>query len=193
MVENLNAYQMTFWFCALCGTGFFLINTVMSMISGVDTDLDIVSHHTTHEGIDSPDAAFQLISLTSLTGFVMMFGWIGLTCYEQFHLDPLMTFLCALSAGFITMYLTAKIFQSAKRLASNGSVFDISQALGKVAVVYARIPVDGKGQIQIAISSLTHELDAISSDNVVIESNTHVEVIRILDNATVIVKPINKN
>lgn len=193
MVENLNAYQMTFWFCALCGTGFFLINTVMSMISGVDTDLDIVSHHTTHEGIDSPDAAFQLISLTSLTGFVMMFGWIGLTCYEQFHLDPLMTFLCALSAGFITMYLTAKIFQSAKRLASNGSVFDISQALGKVAVVYARIPVDGKGQIQIAISSLTHELDALSSDNVVIESNTHVEVLRILDNTTVIVKPINKN
>jgi hypothetical protein len=53
------------------------------MISGVDTDLDIVSHHTTHAGIDSPDAAVQLISLTSLTGFVMMFGWIGLTCYEQ--------------------------------------------------------------------------------------------------------------
>ena len=193
MVENLNAFQMTFWFCALCGTGFFLINTVLSMVSGVDTDLDIGSHHTTHEGIGSPDAAFQLISLTSLTGFVMMFGWIGLTSYEQFHLDPLLTFLCALSAGFITMFLTAKIFQSAKRLASNGSVFDISQALGKVAVVYARIPVDGKGQIQIAISSLTHELDALSSDNVVIESNTHVEVLRILDNTTVIVKPINKN
>ena len=59
--------------------------------------------------------------------------------------------------------------------------------------MYARIPVDGKGQIQIAISSLTHELDALSSDNVVIESNTHVEVLRILDNTTVIVKPINKN
>jgi hypothetical protein len=190
MFEDLNAYQLTFWFCALFGTGFFLINTFLSFFSGIDSGLDIPSHETVHEGVGSPDAAFQLLSLTSLTGFLMMFGWVGLAAFEQYQLSYPLSLACALVAGTATMYLTASIFAGAKKLASDGSAFDINQTLGKRATVYSRIPEHGKGQIQIAISNLTHEVDALSENSVIIESNTNVEVVKIIDQSTVVVKPL---
>ena len=191
MFNNLDTYQITFWFCALFGTGFFILNTVASFLGGTDSGLDIASHQVSHEGISGTDAAFQLISLTSLTGFIMMFGWMGLAGYEQMKLGIPLAILIALIAGCGTMYLTAWMFSKAKKLVSSGSVFDINQALGKTATVYAKIPAQGKGQIQIVVADLTHEIDAISDNSTEIETNSSVRITAVIDQSTVKVQQIN--
>ena len=191
MFLNLDIYQSIFWFCALLGSGFFVLNTLASFFSGIDTGVDIASHQVSHEGVGGTDSAFQLISLTSLTGFIMMFGWMGLASYDQMNLGVALALPIALISGAATMYITAWIFRSAKRLTSPGSVFDVHQTIGKTATVYAKIPAHGKGQIQIVVADLTHEIDALSEDHSEIESTSSVTVVAVIDQSTVIVKPIN--
>ena len=89
------------------------------------------------------------------------------------------------------MYLTAWMFSKAKKLVSSGSVFDINQALGKTATVYAKIPAQGKGQIQIVVADLTHEIDAISDNSTEIETNSSVRITAVIDQSTVKVQQIN--
>lgn len=188
MIENLNGFQITFWICAISGSLFFLINTIISFTSGLDNSTDISSHEISHDGIDGSDASFHLISLTSLTGFVMMFGWTGLAALEQAQLNAGISFLIAGLAGFITMYITALLFKSARKLISSGSVFEIENSVGKKGTVYAKIPKGGKGQIQVILADMTREIDAVSEDSEEIESNKSVEVVKVLDNTTVVVK-----
>lgn len=191
MFEGMDNYQTIFWVCAIAGTAAFAIKTATSLLIGADHDLDGgigEVHEVAHDGIESSDAAFQLISITSLTGFFMMFGWIGLAMYEQGNI--LIAFLSAFVAGLLTMYITAFIFRAAAKLAGGGARFDIKDSIGKTANVYQRIGSGGRGRIQISLADVTHEIDAISEDGADIDSFSSVEIVRAVDGNTVSVKKI---
>lgn len=184
--------QTTFWLCAVGGTVFFALSTLMTFLGGGDSDsgADVGDHHVSHDGVQGPDAAFKLLSVTSLTGFFMMFGWIGLTCLQQAGFSSEVSVLLALLAGLVSMYSAAFIFSSAKKLTSAGSNFQIENTIGQKASVYQSIPKDKRGQIQIHVSGSTHELDAISEDGQTIESHKSVVVVRVVDPQTVSVRPV---
>lgn len=192
MFGGMDQLEIAFWICAVGGTVFFILKTLLMIVAGIDHDLDVNHDATTlgHEGVDGSDAAFKLLSINSLTGFVMMFGWIGLSAYKQFYLSGTGSFVVAFVGGSITFFITAKLFKAAGSLVDPGSQFRISETIGMSATVYQSIPAEGKGQIQIDSSGLTRELDAVSKDGESISSGQMIKVVEIIDPHTVAVRKL---
>jgi hypothetical protein len=170
--------ESVFWFCALGGTGMLVIQLVMALM-GTDHD----------DAIGFEDAKFQWMTKQGVTGFLMMFGWVGLTCHLQLMLGTLSTLLISVGAGALSAFISALIFHVAKKAHSSGSVFKMGDAIGKEAMVYQRIPLNGSGKISIVMNELTYEVDAISAGQE-IPSFTSVQIIKQADDNTLVVIPL---
>lgn len=175
MFTNFHKVDDTFFlYCALAGSSLFIIQFILNFFIGLDGS----------DGDSSGD--FKWISKQALTGFVMMFGWVGLTCKKEFELTSIVSVSIALAAGLLAMYITALIFKIASRLHSSGTQFCIDDAIGKEAVVYQQILKDGVGKISISMQGFTHEIDAVSQEGD-IPSFTQVRIIKKLDDKTLVV------
>lgn len=172
------------WFCALAGTGMFIIQFCLNLFSLDGNDsLD-------DPGGETDAGTFKWLSKHAVTAFLMMFGWTGLTCVKQFELPATATVLFSLAAGSISIFITGFIFKMARKMRSSGTVFRIEDAIGKEATIYQRIPKDGVGKISVSIHQLTHEIDAVSSHHEELPSFTSVQIIKKADEKTVVVSPI---
>ncbi|MBS0648812.1 MAG: hypothetical protein JSS10_06285 [Verrucomicrobia bacterium] len=179
-IESLQAIlskDTFFWFCALAGSGLFTLQFLLSLF-GVGDD---------HDAFDA--AHFKWLTKQTLTGFLMFFGWVGLTCKREFELSAVASAGWAIGGGLAAVFATALIFKMARKLHSAGTVFKIEETLGKEAVVYQRIPSHGSGKISISLHHHTYELDAISLNQEEIVSFTPVQIVKNMDNRTVIVIP----
>ena len=165
-----------FWFCSIIGTTLFAVQFFLSLLGSAD-DFDSFSDVSN----------FKWLSKQALTGFLMMFGWTGVTCKEEFALSNSLAVPLSLAAGLLTLFLTAYLFNTAKKLQSPGSIFNLDDAVGKEASVYQRIPNGGVGKITIALNQQTFEIDAASFDRKEISSFARVQVIKKLDDNTVVV------
>jgi len=165
-----------FWFFALAGSGMFLIQFLLTLFGMGD-----------HEELDAQH--FKWLTKQTLTGFLMFFGWVGLTCKREFSLNGLASAAWATGGGLAAVFVTAFIFKMAKKLQSSGTVFRIEEAIGKEAVVYQRIPKEGAGKISISLHHHTHEIDAVSLTQEEIASFTLVEIVKNMDGRTVAVVP----
>ncbi len=169
-----------FWFCALAGSGLFALQLTFSAIG---------THHDADHG-EFDTVKFKWLSKQALTGFLMMFGFIGLTCRKEFELSGAASAMVALGGGAVAMLITALIFGGAKKLRSTGTVFRIDDAVGKEAMIYQRIPKDGVGKVSVSLHNFTHEIDAISPCAEDLPSFTPVQIIKKADDKTVLVVPI---
>lgn len=170
-----------FWFCALAGSGMFLIQFIVFFVGADADDLD-----------DGSSQNFKWFSKQALTGFLMMFGWAGLACKKELNISPFYSMAIAAASGAITMVITGLIFKLSRKLRSTGTVFHIEEAIGKEAAVYQRIPKDGIGKITLSLRDLTHEIDAISLNGVEITSFSQVQIIKKADEKTLVVVPIKQ-
>lgn len=170
-----------FWFCALAGSGMFLIQFIIN-IFGMSHDMP-----SNHEGgSDFTDARIlKWLSMQTVTGFFMMFGWISLACQNEFQLHMGPTLGIALGSGFVAALIIRWVFALAHKLKSPGSLFRIEEAIGKEGYVYQSIPREGKGKISTTLQDLTHEIDAISSCKEEIPSFSRVKIIEKIDDNTV--------
>jgi len=196
-LHGASGTEMAFWACAICGTVFFFLRAAAMAFGGFGADDSDASgghadagaqpgHDVGHtDGHSSSDAAFKLVSIHSLTGFVMMFGWIGLAAYRQFRLGSLLSIAVAGLAGLATMYVTALLFKAMRQLTAQGSCFRVDDVVGQDAVVYVRIPADGRGQIEIVCEGVKRYLDAVSDDSIEIQSFQAVRITRSMDAKTV--------
>ncbi len=187
LFSNLNNLDKDsiFWFCALAGTGTFIIQFLLTLF-GVGESGD--------EGSSESDAGqFQWLSKQALTGFLMLFGWVGLTCRKEFDLSATLTIAFALSGGVASILITGFLFKAARKLRSSGTVFRIEDALGKEAMIYQRIPSGGMGRVTVSLHNFTHEIDAIALQSEELPSFTPVKIIKIADDKTVIVEPVTTN
>lgn len=173
MLEQLNNLLIhsspVFWVSAFTGTAIFVIQMITS---GDDFD------------------NFKWLSKQAVTGFMMMFGWSGITCQLEFHLPESTSLLISFCVGLLTIYITGYIFKAAKKLHSPGTVFTLDDAIGKEALVYQRIPRDGLGKITISLQQMTHEINAASQNQSEIPFFTRVQVIKKIDDSTVVVAEI---
>lgn len=182
--SDLISQESVFWFFALLGSGLLIIQFILNFIGGDNLD-DIDDG-----GGEVDTGKFKWLSKQALTGFLMMFGWVGLTCRIEFDLSPIGSVLFSLAGGLITTFLSGLIFKNAKKLRSSGTVFRIEDALGKEATVYQKIPKDGMGKISISVHNFTYELDAISQYSEDLPSFVPVQIIKKADEKTVVVVPI---
>lgn len=198
--SNPSNMEYTFWMCAVGGTLFFLLRVMVAVVGGFghddfDTDGhgDVHAHdvdgHDAHDGHGhESDVAFKLLSLNSVSAFIMMFGWAGLTAYSEYQLGNFLSFLIALVVGFITMMLTSYLFVLAHKLTSEGANFKIEQTVGQTAKVYQRIPANGRGKIHITVNGMLRELDALSEGDEEIESFNPVTITEVVAPSLVRVK-----
>ena len=177
----LVANDSLFWFCALSGTALFIIQFALTFIGGDSFE--------SGESADPSD--FKWLSKQTLTGFLMLFGWVGLTCKKEFHLSGSAASGFAFCGGLLSLIISGFLFKTAKKLRSTGTVFYIDDAIGKEAIVYQRISNGGIGKVSFTIHELTHEIDAISYHTEEIPSFSPVKITQKMDDKTVVVVPIN--
>ncbi len=173
-LDSQSSLETFFWFCALAGTGLFIVQSIL-LFMGL--------------GEDEHCEEFKWFSKQAVIGFLMMFGWVALTCRLQFEMGRWPAAAWGCGGGVLAMLCTGLLFKWTKQLRSPGQVFKIEETIGKQATVYQRIPKEGKGKISIALNHLTHELDAISLEGE-LPSFTQVKVINKVDETTVVVAPI---
>jgi hypothetical protein len=178
--------ESVFWFCSLIGTGMLVIQLLIGLIGGEAHDV----HETDHAGSSIEDGKFKWMSRQTVSGFVMVFGWTGLTCHGQFHLSGPAAAMISAAAGAVAAFITALIFHAAKKAHSSGTIFKIEDAIGKEAIVYQRILPKGTGKVSASVHDFTHEIDAISPYEEEIPSFTSVQIIKKADNKTVVVVPL---
>lgn len=172
-----------FWFCALLGTGLFIVQFLLTLLGGAFADdLDDAGLH-----LDA--GKIKWLSKQTLTGFLLLFGWVGLTCKKEGHFSETLSCSLALAAGFFSMLVTGWLFKMAKKLHSPGAVFRLDAAIGKEATVYQRIPSTGTGKISVSLEGMSYEIDAISASCEQIESFTKVQIIKKADETTAVVVP----
>ncbi len=184
-----------FWFCALAGTGMFLIQFALNMSGLVDhdhfdmSDTSFQNHHQID--IDPADIRkFKWLSMQTITGFLMVFGWAAITCQSEFALQTSTTIGVSLAAGILAALVIRFVFRIAKKLMSSGDVFQIEETIGKEAYVYQRIPKGGVGKISMTLQNFTHEINAISRHREELSSFVRVKIIGKIDNNTVVVTPL---
>lgn len=187
--------ESIFWFCALSGSGMLLIQLIINMFGISDHDSfdtgDVASDSIDDAGHDSVDAKkFKWLSMQAITGFLMMFGWAGITCQNEFEFQNFTTIGISLAAGLFAALIIRSIFRLARRLRSSGSVYKIEDAIGQEAYVYQRIPKGGVGKISMTLQHFTHEIDAISHREEELPSFMRVKIIEKIDDNTVLVTPI---
>ena len=165
-----------FWVTAILGSGLCAIQMLLAFLGGdaEDGDTDF-------------DTNFKWLSKQALTGFLMMFGWAGLTCRKEFAMSGMASAAIGVLAGIVAIIVTGIIFKMARKLRSPGTVFRLADAIGKEAQVYQRIPKGGMGRIMISLQNITHEVDAVSEQE--IESFALVQVVEKIDEKTVLVIP----
>lgn len=191
--EDPTGFQMMFWVCALGGTLFFLLRVVLVLVVGFgadDMDTGVDGHGDA--GVDAhdvehTDAAFKLLSLNTISAFIMMFGWSGLTSSVEFNLGSYSSIVIASVVGIGTMYATGWFFRAIWKLSSSGADFKLEQAIGQTARVYSRIPVNGIGKIHIKVNGLLREVDASGIGTSEIESFVDV-VVKEVKGSTAIVE-----
>ncbi len=171
-----------YWFCALAGSGMFIIQFVLTLFGIGHDGADDHGHFDVQN--------FKWLTKQTLTGFLMFFGWVGLTCKKEFVMTNTASAACACVGGLIAVVVTAFIFKMAKKLRSPGAVFRIDDAIGKEAYVYQRIPKNGLGKISMSLNNHTHEIDAMAMTHEEISSFTQVQIVKKMDDKILIVVPI---
>jgi len=186
-----------FWFCALAGSSMCLIQFIINIFGiGIgdhdSCDTRDVPSDTIHDGgQDSADARkFKWLSMQTITGFLMMFGWTAITCQNEFGLQDSVTIGISLASGTFAALIIRFIFKLAQKLRSSGSVYRIEDAIGKEGYVYQCIPKGGKGKVSMSLQNFTHEIDAISHHYEDLPSFMRVKIIEKSDDNTVVVTPL---
>ena len=190
--EELIRSGSIFWFCALSGSLMFLIQLIINLLGIGNQEsfetADISSTTILDGGQNSADVRiFKWLSMQTISGFLMMFGWSAITCQKEFLLSDFITIGISLCLGVSTALIIRSILKLSAKLTSSGSVYRIEDAVGKEGYVYQSIPKGGKGKVSISIHNFTYEIDAISNHYEDLPSFMRVKIIKKSDKNTVVV------
>lgn len=195
--KGVGGLELTFLIFALVGTVFFLFRLAAMVLGGFGSDgadVDLGTGHSPDmahsDQLEGAETSFKLVSVNSITGFFMMFGWAGLTAYRQFQMGPAGSALVGFVAGFLTMVATAALFKAMMKLQSRGDDFTVHKTIGAVGTVYEKIPAKGRGQVKVICNGVSRTIDAVSKDSKDIDSFTDVRVVEVSDPRTVVVKRV---
>lgn len=173
-----------FLFCALAGSLLLAIQVLLNFFGVADLD------DASNDSEVNDEMKFKLLSIQTIAGFLMMFGWTALACQKELNLSIMTSVFLSIITGTIAVIVLNVIFKIAKKLQSSGNTCKLDEIVGKEAYVYQRIPKNGVGKISISFQHLTCEIDAISLSENEIPSFARVQIITKKDDSTVIVKVI---
>jgi membrane protein implicated in regulation of membrane protease activity len=184
MLNWLFAYHgLEFFFlvCALVG-GIMLVMRLLLMVIGIGSDGDGLDvHHS-----DS-DVGFKLLSIQGITAFLTMFGLVGFCVLRGTSLGATVAVVAAVIAGIGSAWIIGRVFIAMLGLQSSGSV-GVEQTVGCTGNVYANIPKQGSGSVQIKVAQRLREFDAVSANGEEIATGTAIRVVRVAGSALAVEK-----
>ena len=188
LFSDFGMLDTAFVACAAVGGFFVFTRFIMQLIGAdADTDVDDVSIDGHHAGSDH---GFHLLSLHGLSSFFMMFGLVGLALLRQSKAGIPASIVGAVAAGLVSVWIIGKIFTSATRLQSSGTL-QTSEAVGCEGTVYLTIPKGGTGRVTLNISKRLCEFDAVEGHGEAIATGTQVRVVEV-NGTTLTVEPKTK-
>ena len=184
---SFNSVELFFLICAVIGGVFVLLRVIMLFI-GLDhdmaTDMD-VGHSDLDLHHSDSDIGFKIISLQSITSFLMMFGLVGLALYRQSKTGLFIAMIGAIIAGLFSIWIIGKLFSLFVRLQASGTIA-MDDTIGAVGKVYLTIPADGTGRVLVKVKNSLREFDAASNNDREIPTDTSVRVVWVDGNILVV-------
>ncbi len=145
--------------------------------------------HDHHQG-DSTQA-FKVLSIQTIAGFVMGFGWGGLGAYRGLDWGVAPSFLCAIGGGVLIVWVLTMLFKSIGLLSASGNI-RIQDAVGCTGSVYAGIPAHGagRGKVRLLVNDRARIYNAVSSGEE-LPRHARIKVVMVNRDNTVTVAPEN--
>lgn len=174
LYAELPTLMQIFWGCALISTVIMVIQFILSLCGMGDVDMDV--DMSAGDGLDAA-TGMDLFSIKNVVIFFVGFGWAGISFREIIPQDGLLI-LAALVCGCFFVASFIMIFKQLMKFEGNGAV-NMSEAVGKKAEVYLRIPAkrNGKGKVQVSLNGVAREYDAVTNDDEMIPSGKIVDII----------------
>ena len=152
--------------CAIVGGGLFLLRSILLLIGlGGDDHHDGVGGDASGDVSDgdTPVDTFKLVTLHGLTAFGLMFGLVGYLMLRNNPEGVWLAVVLAILAGLLTMVIIAKIFQSSRKLQSDGTIYP-RDIVGLEGTVYLVIRPGGIGKVQVTVRNALKVFDARAKD-----------------------------
>jgi len=190
--DSMSTLEQILFVLASSSTAIMIIFLILLLL-GFDTD--------EFDGIGTPDididgindepitgiAGLKVLTLRGVLVFLAIGSWTAFLLMNG--LPNWAALLIGVAAGIIAAFLQALAFRATLKLESVGNI-DYSNALGKSGTVYMRIPKarTGKGKVSIIVQDRLVEVDAVTEEKEDLLPQASIEVVGLLDSATVIVK-----
>ena len=191
---TIDSFEKFFWYIAIPFSVFFLLQLLLTFLGMGDNEgFDLNGDGTADIDFDDMGGgAFQLFTIRNFLSFFTVFGWAGIV-FSTYDLSKTIVSVLAFISGLIAMFIVAFLFYSMMKLGSSGNVV-LKYSLGKKGKVYLPIPAAGKGhgKIQITFHGALREVTAITEGEE-LSRGTRVEVDKILDDDTLVVKKIGSD
>ena len=147
----------TYIACAIAGGSVIGLQFGLGLLGFGDVDVD-----TDVDADIGDDASLHILSVRAIGGFLTFFGlvgWLGHSSNPPWG-TPL-TLISATASGAAAMLFVAWMMRMFRRLTSHGNV-DPSNAVGRTAQVYLRIPGNdaGRGKITLSLQGRSVEFAA---------------------------------
>ena len=195
--------ETVFLVCAVIGGTLLVIQTLMLVIGGVDSDIDDVSDMDMDiadadvsdldtdmhaDAVQAHDAFLKMLSVKTVVAFLTFFGLSGLAAGRA-ELSLTLTLVSSLGAGLVSVYIVAWLMTALARLQSRGNL-NLAKATGSTAKVYVLIPAErkGSGKVTLALQGRMVECKAVT-DGAEISTGTQVQVVGLIGADTLQVNP----
>lgn len=182
--NSMPGFQQIFWAIAIFFSLMFVIQTVMSFVSGDGDeafgDADAAISHD--GGID-----YGFFTIKNFIAFFTIFGWTGVALAKG-NVNKGLTIAIALGAGVLVVLMMVFLFRSMSKLKESGTM-EIDNAIGKLGETYLFIPShrNGFGKIHVKIQGSLRELQAVTDDESDIPTGKLVKVVAVVNSNVLVV------
>ena len=151
---------------------------------------DVHIEDTSHDYSNHHDAGLRLFTVRGIVAFFSVGGWLGVVLGET-KLHTAFVLLISVLGGLISLFTIALILKWSLKLQDEGNI-DIRNALGKTAQVYIPIPANGKsfGKVTLLLQDRYVEYSAITQNSEALKTDSLVKITGIINQSTLVVKPI---
>jgi hypothetical protein len=192
-LADLNLLEKIFAGCALFGGIGLGIRIILQFVGGIgETDVDVDADVDVDVDVDvdadadvggeaaagDSDVGFSLLSLQGITGFLLMFGLVGLALRRESKVGQSVALMGAFVAGCITLYVVAKMFQWMYKLQESGTI-KLKSAVGQEGKIYLTIPEGGIGKVEVVVQGRLMVMDATCVDGNEVKTGERVQIVNV--------------
>jgi len=167
---------------AIVGTLVFLIRLLLMSFLDIEGTGEI-------EVGEGGGYGMGILSLLSVTAFMMTAGWVGLGLRLDLGWSVLPSAAVSIGSGAAVMVGTGVAVISLKRLAQEKR-YDVASAVGRTGQVYMTIPEGGAGQVRVSVSGRSMIVPA-RCEGEALPAFTDVKVASVRDDGVLIVERLS--